>query len=171
MMDPPKKQAACCPFSVQAWEGRLPHSCLLGAETPGRGSKAGMRSRTRKALLPFVPGYLSWAPKSPAHCLARSASLLPPLLLRLPSDQTEGAVWFALFLYMRYPYGLLTSVSVSIGVWVFSPEMPPPSPTMCFRKQVRSCSLVGGDAGVHLCPCSGPQFIVSKTGVCVCVGG
>lgn len=116
---------------------------------------------------PYLSPRVAWsgAQKPPTHTLARISLpwALPLLLFRLPNYQAEVAVWFALFLYVKYPHSPISHVHYWLGHCSFPLSATPP-PTR-HRKQVRSgVSGLKWEVGSHPClvHLSDPQFAPQK---------
>lgn len=142
------------------------HACTVLESGSSPGGLSGHRVKSKQPSLPLSQGGLEWGPEAPhTHTLARISLpwALPLLLFRLPNYQAEVAVWFALFLYVKYPHSPISHVHYWLGHCSFPLSATPP-PT-CHRKQVRSgVSGLRWEVGTHPClvPLSDPQFAPQK---------
>lgn len=106
--------------------------CFESGIAPG--GLSGHRVKSKQSP-PYLSPRVAWSGGSaPTHTLARISLpwALPLLLFRLPNYQAEVAVWFALFLYVKYPHSPISHVHYWLGHRSFpaSVTCPPTSPHM-----------------------------------------
>lgn len=104
--------------------------CFESGFSPG--GLRGHRVKSKQSP-PYLSPRVAWSGGSgaPPHTLARISLpwALPLLLFRLPNYQAEVAVWFALFLYVKYPPQPNLPCSLLVGA-LFIPHQCPTSPRM-----------------------------------------
>lgn len=106
------------------------HACTALESGSSPGGLSGHRVKSKQSPFYLSPR-VAWSgcPGAPTHTLARISLpwALPLLLFRLPNYQAEVAVWFALFLYVKYPHSPISHVHSWLG-YCSCPLVPPLPP-------------------------------------------